>query len=159
MPQPHESRPTHSLERDFAALIASYERHRRVAAQRSPLGPAELRLMWLLSDGVPRTLRDISETLNLEQSTVNRQANAALDHGIVARSRASGSRYTFTPTELGSERLELSITSMLEKYRDAFNQMGSADAQQFVSLLGAFVAAYTGEPNAGAGAGTGAAAE
>lgn len=111
-----------------------------------PLGPAEQRLLWLLSDGVPRTLKRISEDLHLEQSTVNRQVNAALSHGVVSRSRKKGAAYTFVATQYGSTRLETTLAGLFASYREAFVSMGEADAREFVRLLGRFVDAFTASP-------------
>ena len=49
------------------------------------LDNSAFRLLWVLSDGVPRTLRELAEALDLEQSTVNRQVNAALSAGYLER--------------------------------------------------------------------------
>lgn len=141
------------LAREFAAQIALYEQHRRsmfpiATVQASsgatePLGPAEQRLLWLLADGKPRTLKAISEELHLEQSTVNRQANAALAHGVVRRSRQGGEAYTFTATKHGAERLETTLAGLFASYHQTFNRMGEADSQEFIRLLEKFVSTFT----------------
>ncbi|WP_245672914.1 MarR family transcriptional regulator, partial [Aldersonia kunmingensis] len=48
-------------------------------------------ILWTLSDGNPRTLREIGEELDLEQSTVNRQVNAAIRNGYLERFEVDGS--------------------------------------------------------------------
>lgn len=65
--------------------IAMLERAQRAAEDVAEVRVADRRLLWLLSDGEPRTMRQIAEELGLEQSTVNRQVNAALGEGLLAR--------------------------------------------------------------------------
>lgn len=55
------------------------------------LDNSAFRLLWVLSDGTPRTLRQLSECLDLEQSTVNRQVNAAISAGYLERYAVDGS--------------------------------------------------------------------
>ena len=47
-------------------------------------------ILWRLWEG-PRTLRELSVELELEQSTVNRQVNAAIKHGYIERFAVEGS--------------------------------------------------------------------
>src|SRR5699024_11626485 len=61
----------------LAALLQRLDTLRRVVARRSRLNTADLRLLWLLSDGRARTFRVISADLNLVHSSVNRQVNGA----------------------------------------------------------------------------------
>ncbi len=65
--------------------LARLERAQRTAEDTAEIRTADRRLLWLLSDGTPRTMREIAEELSLEQSTVNRQVNAALTAGLLAR--------------------------------------------------------------------------
>ena len=55
------------------------------------LDNSAFRLLWVLSDGAPRTLRQLSDCLDLEQSTVNRQVNAAIGAGYLERYAVAGS--------------------------------------------------------------------
>lgn len=146
MPESSPATPRTALESAFAAHVARYESHRRATVHRDVIGPADFRLLWLLSDGQPRTLKEISETLHLEQSTVNRQANAAIEHGIVERSRGTGrSAYEFSPTPHGEAVLAESLSGLFASYRAAFDRMGRDRASALVQLLGEFVDAYTNE--------------
>lgn len=88
----------------LASLFHHLDRHRRALESTSTLGTAELRLLWLLSDGRPRTLREVPHELHLEQSTVNRQANAAVRAGHLQRTRVDGAyRYGHAVDERGSD--------------------------------------------------------
>jgi DNA-binding MarR family transcriptional regulator len=127
----------------LASLLHHLERHRRALDARSGLGQAELRLLWLLRDGEPRTLRRISEDLHLEQSTVNRQVNGAVQGGHLRRFREPGTTaYLFEPTRTGSAALERETATALGLYRDVLDRMGRTDAGQLLDLLGAFVDLY-----------------
>lgn len=138
-----------ALERDFAAHVARYEGHRRATVHREVVGPADFRLLWLLSDGEARTLKEISEALHLEQSTVNRQANAAIEHGIVERSRTGGrSAFVFRPTPRGEALLAESLAGLFAGYSSAFDRMGRDRAGELVQLLGEFVDAYVRDTDA-----------
>lgn len=130
-------------ERDFAQAMARYERDRRTLAQDVGLGAAELRLLWLLNDNEPRTLRRIGDELRLEQSTVNRQVNAALQAGIVRRTRQPGdAAYLIASTPEGTDRLGDSLDTMFAGYRRAFASMGDERARELVALLTEFADAY-----------------
>lgn len=62
------------------------------------------RILWVLDDGEPRTLRQLAADLDLEQSTVNRQVNAALDAGWLERFDVAGSASKLVrPTAAGAE--------------------------------------------------------
>lgn len=129
--------------RRLAAAIERLERHRRQAEQRSRLNRAELRLLWLLSDGKPRSLRHIAESLRLEQSTVNRQVNAALSSGVVDRFRSSDTgSYAFTASEEGQSAFETELSQTLGGYEAALSQMGPGRAERLLELLEEFVEAY-----------------
>ncbi|MFD6137837.1 MarR family winged helix-turn-helix transcriptional regulator, partial [Isoptericola sp. NPDC060257] len=107
-PSPSSSDPAELTDdRRVAGLLFRLDLHRRLAEHRSPLGTADGRLLWLLSDGRPRTLREIAEALRLEQSTVNRQVNGALAAGLLRRFTAPGrSARLLEPTEEGLARFE-----------------------------------------------------
>ena len=137
----------HESGRKIAGAIARFERYRRASVHHDTLGTADLRLLWLMADGQPRTLRDIAHELSLEQSTINRQVNAALTQDIVERSRVEGqAAYVFSASELGIEHLEKHISRTLGGYEKALASMGTARAGQLLGLLEEFVDRY-GELN------------
>jgi DNA-binding MarR family transcriptional regulator len=130
-------------ERVLASLIARLEVHRRLAEHRSPLGVAEGRLLWLLSDRRPRTLREIADALGLEQSTVNRQVNGALAAGLVRRFAEPGRAGRLVePTDVGLESFERATTYVLGAYEESLAALGEAEARQFLAQLDTFVDAY-----------------
>lgn len=127
----------------FAEATTRYERERRVAAGFLPLGAADLRIIALLIDGVPRTLKQIAEELHLEQSTINRQTNAALQHEYLTRSRGDdGPAYVFSVSQLGRAKFDESLGYFYREYHEAFRLMGADRAQLLVELLEEFVDAH-----------------
>ena len=126
---------------------------RRRAEARSGLGLAERRLFWLLSDGVPRTMRAISEELLLEQSTVNRQVNAALAAGYLRRVELPGeSARGLELTDSGLAGYSEDVTRTLTLYEEATAAVPPDRLAAFVELFEAFVDGYGVAVEAGASA-------
>ncbi|MFF5323614.1 MarR family winged helix-turn-helix transcriptional regulator [Janibacter hoylei] len=128
----------------WAAIRASahFERVRRAIEAGQQLKVAEGRLLWLLRDGEPRSLRQIAEELDLEQSTVNRQVHAALESGVVERSRPSGSpTYLVGMSDAGRERFLADMDRLLAVYDRAVAAVPAAEQERFLEHLAAFVAA------------------
>lgn len=68
------------------------------------LDSSAFKILWLLVEGGPRTLRDLAEALQLEQSTINRQVNAALKHGLLERFSVEGrASRLLRPTAAGEQ--------------------------------------------------------
>ncbi|MBE1876655.1 MarR family winged helix-turn-helix transcriptional regulator [Myceligenerans pegani] len=125
--------------RKLAGMFAELDRHRRTLGQRASLGTADMRLLWLLGDGEPRTLRQIAERLGLEQSTANRQVNAALAAGLLTRERDSpATPYRFTATPRGTGEFERNLDATLGTYRRTLDALGP-DREQFLHLLRRFL--------------------
>lgn len=128
---------------ELATLVSRLDGLRRTVQQDARLGSADQRLMWLLSDHHPRTLRDIADALGLEQSTVNRQVNAALREGLVTRHRAPGRpAWQFTVTDEGLDRFRHDLDLGLGAYRAGLDAMPERDRRRFVALLARFVTEY-----------------
>lgn len=129
--------------RAFAGILSRFDRDRRHQENRMALGPADLRMLWLLSDERPRTLREISDELHLEQSTVNRQVNAAVGEGLVERSRPPGSpAYLFSRTARGFDAFEADVEVSLGAYREALDALGAEDSATLLRLFAQFTEAY-----------------
>lgn len=68
----------------------------------SVLESSAFRILWLLEERGPRTLRGLADELQLDQSTVNRQVNAALRRGLLERYAEDGvSGRLVRPTDAG----------------------------------------------------------
>lgn len=128
-------------ERRAAAMFHAFDVDRRVVEAATSLTAAELRLLWLLSDGRPRTQRDIATELNLEQSTVNRQVNAALRAGHLDRDGAEAGPAMLSATASGRQRYEGDVEALLDIMGTALSALGP-DQQQFLESLATFVVAY-----------------
>ncbi|MGW8564898.1 MarR family winged helix-turn-helix transcriptional regulator [Isoptericola sp. NPDC055881] len=129
-------------DRRAAGLLVQLEVHRRMAEHRSSLGVADGRLLWLLSDGRPRTLREIGDALRLEQSTVNRQVNGALAAGLLRRIAEPGrSARLVEPTDEGLTAYESATATALGEFEAGLAALG-AEAGTFLDLLDRFVDAY-----------------
>lgn len=79
---------------DLAALgdeLLRLQRRRTTTYAGSVLDTSAFRILRVLSDGEPRTMRQLAEELELEQSTVNRQVHAAIDAGHLERYDVEGS--------------------------------------------------------------------
>lgn len=129
----------------WAALraIARLERGRR-AAESPAFGHADGRLLWMFSDGQERTLREIADELGLEQSTVNRQANAALKAGLLTRSREPGQNaWHFRARDTALQTFSRDLQAHLALLDTAMQTVPEADRARFLEHLGTFANAYS----------------
>ena len=127
----------------LAAALARLDRAQRAAEADAELGVAHGRLMWLFSDREPRTLRQVSEALGLEQSTVNRQVNAALAAGLLRRSREAGQpAHQFDATEEGLKLFSRDLEQHLGRLDRALAALPDEAREEFPGLLLVFADAY-----------------
>lgn len=125
--------------RSVAAAFSQLETVRRTLEQRTDLGVSEMRLLWVLQQSAEWSLRDISEHLGLEQSTVNRQVNAAVAAGLVTKQRGHDQpTYLFRASDEGTRRFEACAGKVLERYQAALDSLGE-NADLFVDLLDQFI--------------------
>jgi Predicted transcriptional regulator len=128
-------------QRRAAAIFHAFDVDRRVVEAATSLTSAELRLLWLLSDGRARTQRDISTELSLEQSTVNRQVNAALRAGHLERQAAGSGAAMLVATAGGRQRYEADVEALMQLMGTALEALGDG-SEQFLVSLATFVEAY-----------------
>ncbi len=115
------------------------QRHRTTVYDGVVLDNSAFRILWVLSDGHPRTLRQLAEALELEQSTINRQANAGLDAGYLERFQVPGSAgRQLRPTEAGRRAYEHDGLVRAERYRRIFAELGADRAHSLIQHLTAF---------------------
>lgn len=127
----------------LAGALSRLQGHRRYQEQRSLLGTADMRLLWLFRDRTARPLREIADILGLERSTVNRQVNAALASGILRRYRETGANANLVEASpKGLELLERGVEQMLRSYDTALAQFDEPDKQRLLELFDQFVDAY-----------------
>ncbi|MQY25994.1 MarR family winged helix-turn-helix transcriptional regulator [Nocardia aurantia] len=129
--------------RFLAGTLAHLDRHRRHQEQTSPLGVADLRLLWLFNDHRPRTLREIVDELGLERSTVNRQVNAALASGLLRRYREDGANaHLVEATPSGLQAFERGVSEILHSYDVALAEFDDHERHLLLNLFDRFVCAY-----------------
>lgn len=139
-------------ERRLASLFNRLDTQRRALEGMLALKTADLRLLWLFADGHARTLREVADELGLEQSTVNRQVNAALGAGLLERSRREGGpSYQFLRTQAGREAFERDAGLSLGAYATALGEMGDDDAEEFLALAERFLGHFADAVNELAG--------
>lgn len=127
----------------LATALAQLDRAQRAAEAGAELGVAHARLLWLFSDHEPRTLRQVSDALGLEQSTVNRQVNAALAAGLLQRTREAGQpAHLFTATEEGLERFSRDLEQHFVRIDHALAALPDEARDEFPDRLLTFVCAF-----------------
>lgn len=132
-------------------ISARWTRVRRTVEAGHELRVAEGRLLWLLRDGEARTLRQVAEELDLEQSTVNRQVHAALESGVIRRFRAEDHpAYLLDITDEGRRRFGADLDRQLTVHQSALDAIPPAQQQTFLDHLSAYLDAL-GEATSDAG--------
>ncbi|WP_426936841.1 MarR family winged helix-turn-helix transcriptional regulator [Brevibacterium sp. LE-L] len=129
-------------DRRMAALITDLERLRRAQMSQMDLGTADLRILWMFSDGRARTLKQIAHDLELEQSTVNRQINAAIAEGLLERTREEGSpAQLISPSERGAAAFDGDVEKSLAALRSGLDAV-DGDVTDFLDQFTRFVDAF-----------------
>jgi DNA-binding MarR family transcriptional regulator len=139
----------HSRVRELASLIAAIEKGRRAIEHAHDVPTAELRMLWLLADGRPRTLKEIADETGLEQSTINRQVAAGRERGHLRRfSDPSSVSQLVDRTPEGTAAFEQAASLHLAAFEAGLAAVG--DQEQFMAQLGRFVGAFGASANASA---------
>jgi DNA-binding MarR family transcriptional regulator len=112
------------------------QRRRRHVYDGVVLENSAFRLLWVLDDGEPRTLRQLAVDLDLEQSTVNRQVNAAIDAGWLERYDVEGSVSRLVrPTDAGAEAYRHDGQIRAGTIRAALDDLGPERAASLIEGL------------------------
>jgi DNA-binding MarR family transcriptional regulator len=102
----------------------------------SVLETSAFRILWRLTEGPPRTQRELAEELQLEQSTVTRQVNAAIGHGLVERYAVAGSSARLLrPTEAGRAAYLRDGALRAAVYGEVLDELGPERARSLVAGL------------------------
>ncbi|HEY5852580.1 MAG TPA: MarR family winged helix-turn-helix transcriptional regulator [Aldersonia sp.] len=100
-------------------------------------------ILLILSDGRPRTLRELTEDLDLEQSTVNRQVNAAIKHGYLERVGVPDcASKLIRPTEHGRREYEHDGALRAQRLTAVLDEISPGTLEGLVRELRAFNDAY-----------------
>ena len=141
-PAPTPGDPASGDLADVTALggeLLRLQRRRTSVYEGVVLDNSAFRLLWLLSDGAPRTLRQLAECLDLEQSTVNRQVNAALSAGYLERFAVPGSAgKLLRPSAAGEEAFEHDGRIRAELISRALTELGATRAERLIEDLRVF---------------------
>lgn len=131
------------VHRDLVEELLRMRRRRTQVDPGTKLEASAFAILWVLSDGQPRTLRELSQILDLEQSTVNRQVNAAIKHGFLERFERPGrvSRLV-RPTALGRESYEHDGLLRAERLNRVFEDLAPGTPEALLRELRAFNDAY-----------------
>ena len=122
--------------RELGDELMRLARRRSQVYPGSALDTSAFRLLWLLTEGPPRTLRELADELQLEQSTVSRQVNAAIGHGLVERYAVPGSpSRLLRPTEAGRAAYVRDGALRAEVYNAVLDELGPERAEALVAEL------------------------
>jgi DNA-binding MarR family transcriptional regulator len=114
-------------------------RRRSLVYPGTELEVSAFRLLWLLCEGQPRTVRELAEELELDQSTVTRQVNAAIGHGHVERYAVAGSASrVLRPTPSGRTAYEHDARLRADLFGEAMDVLGDERTATLVALLREF---------------------
>jgi len=107
------------------------------------LDASAYKLLWILSDGRARTLKELADELDLELSTINRQVNSAVRAGLLERFAVPDhpSR-PVRPTPEGARLYEQDSSVRAAHLSTILDEMGPAAAQEFIRGLRAYNDAY-----------------
>ncbi|WP_439030126.1 MarR family winged helix-turn-helix transcriptional regulator [Gordonia terrae] len=131
------------VHRDLAQELLRMSRRRSLVHPGVGLERSAFAILWVLSDGRPRTLRELTVDLGLEQSTVNRQVNAAIKHGYVERFEVEDSlSKMIRPTEAGSEAFRREGLLRAERLEQVFADLDPGTPEALLRELRAFNDAY-----------------
>lgn len=101
------------------------------------------KLLWILSDGRARTLRELADELDLELSTINRQVNGAVRAGLLDRFAVPDSpSRPVRPTPEGTRLYEHDTAVRSGFLESVLDDMGPKAAREFVRGLRAFNDSY-----------------
>ncbi|MFT4393591.1 MarR family winged helix-turn-helix transcriptional regulator [Gordonia lacunae] len=131
------------VHRDLAQELLRMSRRRSLVHPGVGLERSAFAILWILSDGRPRTLRELTADLQLEQSTVNRQVNAAIKHGYVERFEVEDSlSKLIRPTEAGREAFRRDGLLRAQRLEQVFADLAPGSPQALLHELRAFNDAY-----------------
>ena len=103
------------------------------------LDASAFRLLWLLTEGPPRTQRELADELQLDPSTVNRQVNAAIKHGLVEWYAEPGApSRLLRPTTTGAEAYLHDGLARAEVYTQVLDELGHDRSGALVAELREF---------------------
>ena len=130
--------PDDDLLRDVGREYERLRRHRWELDPRLTLSVSAYRILWALETHGPTTLRDLTDVLGLERSTVNRQVNAALTDGWLVRSSSErGGAHVLDASDAGREAFAHDRGVMADKFTAVVDALGPEVARRLANDLAA----------------------
>ena len=137
------TRTQQSMLTELADELMRVGRRRHVNVEGTELDMSAFKVLWVLSDDRPRTLRELAEELDLELSTINRQVNAAVRAGLLERFSVPDSpSKPVRPTAEGRRLYEHDSAIHADLYRSVLAEMGADQVRDLTQGLRAFNEAY-----------------
>jgi DNA-binding MarR family transcriptional regulator len=132
-----------SLLGELADELLRFSKRRHGSVDGTELDSSAFKLLWVLSDDEPRTLRELADELDLDLSTINRQVNAAIRAGVLERFSVPGSpSRPVRPTAEGRRLYQHDSAVHADLLRSVLAEMGAEGARDLIRSLGAFNDAY-----------------
>lgn len=131
------------LYRDIVEELSRFHRRKSEHHADAILETSAFAILLVLSDGRPRTLRELTDELELEQSTINRQVNAAIKHGYLERFEVEGSlSRLIQPTEHGRSTFTHDGMLRVGRLKQVFADLAPGTPESLLAELRAFNEAY-----------------
>ncbi len=129
--------------RDLAEQLLRMSRRKSLGVANARLEASAFAILWILADGRPRTLRELTDELGLDQSTVNRQVNAAIKHGYLERFEVDGRiSKLIRPTDAGREAFEADGLARARRLERVFESMHQGTPEQLLAELRSYNDAF-----------------
>jgi DNA-binding MarR family transcriptional regulator len=133
------SQMEHQLLRALGVEVLRLSARRFSALPGAVLESSAFRILWRLDESGPLTLRELSEQLQLDQSTINRQVNSAIKQGLVERVAVPGrGGNPVRPTAAGQEAFQHDGLLRADVMGEAITDLGPGRAEALVEALRAF---------------------
>ncbi|WP_395655963.1 MarR family winged helix-turn-helix transcriptional regulator [Nocardioides sp.] len=119
--------------RALGSEVMRLARRRATSYPGSVLEDSAFRILLLLVEEGPKSLRELAEELQIEQSTISRQVAAALGHGLVER--YGGAPRLVRPTDAGREAYLHDGRLRGEVWSRAVAELGTERGEALIAAL------------------------
>lgn len=124
------------LVRALGYEILRLSQRRLMALPGMLLDTSAFKILWLVVEAGPQTQRAISDALDLEQSTVNRQVTAAVKRGLVERIASEGGASSLVrATDSGTSAYLKDGRVRVGYLTSALSELGTDRAEALVAEL------------------------
>jgi DNA-binding MarR family transcriptional regulator len=114
-------------------------RRRETSQTATGVDASAFKILWVVVEHGPHTLRGLAERLQLEQSTINRQVHAAEGHGLVERREGpAASGMLVHATEAGEAAYAAESQARTEGLRDIVVTLGEEAIARLATGLADF---------------------